>query len=111
MNLGSLSLPDLVGTFLGFVLTLLVFSYVFGDNALFRLVIHIFVGVASGYAVVVAWYNVIWPQLLLPLIIGSQSERLFVLVPLVLGLLLLFKAFPGTSSLGTPSVAFLVGVG
>lgn len=111
MNLANLSLPDLVGTFLGLVFTLLVFSYIFGDNALFRLVIHIFVGVASGYAVVVAWYNVIWPQLLLPLIAGSQSERLFILTPLVLSLLLLFKVSPGTSRLGTPSVAYLVGVG
>jgi hypothetical protein len=111
MNLASLSLPDLFGTFLGLVFTLMVFSYLFGDNALFRLVIHIFVGVAGGYAAVVAWYNVIWPQLFLPLIAGSQSERLFILAPLVLSLLLLLKAFPGTTRLGSPSVAYLVGVG
>ena len=111
MNLAALSLPDLVGSFLGLVFTLLVFSYIFGDNALFRLVIHIFVGVASGYAAVVAWYNVIWPQLLLPLLAGSQSERLFVLAPLALSFLLLFKAFSRTSRLGNPSIAYLVGVG
>jgi hypothetical protein len=57
--------PDLAGTVLGFIFTLLVFSYVFGDNALFRLTIYIFIGVAAGYAAVLAWYNVIW-RLALP---------------------------------------------
>ena len=55
MSLAQLSLPDLAGTILGFFLTLMVFSYVFGDNGLFRAAIYIFVGVASGYAAVVAW--------------------------------------------------------
>lgn len=111
MNLANLSTADLAGVFLSFFLTLLVFSYVFGDNILFRFAIHLFIGVASGYAAVIAWYNVIWPQLILPLIAGSQADRLFVLIPLVLSLLLLFKAWPRLSRLGNPSIAYLVGVG
>lgn len=111
MNPLNLSMPDLVGSFVGFGLTLLVFSYLFGDNALFRLVIHLFIGVASGYAAVVAWYNVVWPQLLLPLIAGSQAERLLLIVPLVLAALLLFKASPRFSRLGNPAVAVLLGAG
>lgn len=111
MSLVEMSLPDLVGTLLGFTLTLMVFSYVFGDNALFRVGIHIFIGVAAGYAAVVAWYNVIQPQLLVPLISGTRSERLYVLFPLVLSGLLLFKLSPRLSRLGNPAVAYLVGVG
>jgi hypothetical protein len=111
MNPLNLSLPDLVGSFVGFGLTLLVFSYLFGDNALFRLVIHLFIGVASGYAAVVAWYNVVWPQLLLPLITGSQIERLLLIIPLALAVLLLFKASPRFSRLGNPSIAVLLGAG
>lgn len=111
MNLAEMNLPDLVGTLLGFTLTLMVFSYVLGDNALFRVGIHIFIGVAAGYAAVVAWYNVIQPQLFVPLISGTRSERLFVLFPLVLSGLLLFKVSPRLSRLGNPAVAYLVGVG
>lgn len=111
MNLAEMGTPDLVGTLLGFALTLMVFSYAFGDNALFRLTIHLFIGVAAGYAAVVAWYNVVWPQLLLPIISGSQSERLFVLFPLVLSGLLIFKASPRLSRIGNPAIAYLVGVG
>ncbi len=111
MNLAEMSLPDLVGTLLGFTLTLMVFSYVLGDNALLRVGIHIFIGGAAGYAAVVAWYNVIQPQLFVPLISGTRSERLFVLFPLVLSGLLLFKVSPRLSRLGNPAVAYLVGVG
>jgi hypothetical protein len=111
MSLAQLSLPDLAGAILGFALTLMVFSYVFGDNALFRAAIYIFIGVASGYAAVVAWYNVIWPQLIIPVAFGSQSERLFAAFPLLLAALLLFKASPRFSSLGNPAIAYLLGVG
>jgi len=68
MNLADISILDLAGTFLGFVLTLMTFSYVFGDNALFRIAIHIFIGVSAGYAAIIAWYSVIWPQLVMPII-------------------------------------------
>lgn len=109
--MAEMSLPDLVGSILGFSLTLMVFSYVFGDNALFRATIHLFIGAVAGYAAVVAWYNVTWPQLFLPLILGSQSERIYALFPLLLSGLLLFKISPRLSRYGSPAVAYLVGVG
>jgi hypothetical protein len=96
---------------LGFALTLMVFSYVLGDNALFRLTIHLFIGASAGYAAVVAWYSVVFPRLILPLFNGTQSERLFVLFPLVLSGLLIFKASPRLSRIGNPAIAYLVGVG
>ena len=34
MSLSSLPVADLVGTIIGFIFTLMVFSYVFGDNVL-----------------------------------------------------------------------------
>lgn len=111
MNIAQFSLPELVGTLLGFMFTLFVFSYIFGDNALFRIAMSVFVGVASAYAGVVAWYNVIWPQLVRPLIFGSQSERLFVLLPLLLCGILLLKISPRFSRFGNPAMAFMVGVG
>ena len=111
MSLADLSLVDLVGALVGFGLTLMVFSYVFGDNALFRIAIHIFIGVSAGYAGIVALYNVIWPQLVAPVIFGSSSERLFVLFPLVMAGLLLLKITPRFSALGNLSMAYLVGVG
>jgi hypothetical protein len=99
-------LAEPLGTIIGFVLTLMVFSYIFGDNALFRLATHIFIGVAAGYAAVVVVYNIIYPMLANP---GNELVRLG--PPLFLGVWLLTKTSPRLSRLGNPVVAFLVGVG
>ena len=102
---------DVIGALIGFILTLLVFSYVIGDNPLFRMVTHIFVGVAVGYAVVLSWYSVIWPQMLLPLVVGSNEARLALVVPILLALLLLFKVSSRFSAAGSLPLAYLVAVG
>jgi len=110
MNLANLNL-EVVGAFVGFILTILVFSYIFGDNPLFRLSLHIFIGVAVGFAAVVVFYNVILYQLLVPFI-QNPLGSLHLLVPLAIGIwLLVTKASPRLASLGSPPVAFLVGAG
>jgi hypothetical protein len=76
------NLAEPLGTIIGLVLTLMVFSYIFGDNFLFRLATHIFVGVAAGYAAVLVIYNIIFPLLANP---GDELVRLG--PPLILGVL------------------------
>jgi hypothetical protein len=102
---------DLVTGLLSFLLTLMILSYLVGDNPAFRVAVYIFVGVSAGYAAAVAWWQVIYPKVLLPLLTGSLIERLLALVPLVLGFLLLMKLSQRTAWMGNVSVAFLVGVG
>ncbi len=111
MSLASVSFPDLLGAVIGFSLTLMVFSYIIGDNIFFRVAIYVFIGVAAGYAAVVVWYSVIWPQLLEPLLFGSRNERLFIIFPLVMGILLLLKLSPRLTRVGNPTIAYLIGVG
>ncbi len=98
---------DLIWTIVGFVLTLLVLSYVLGDNPLFKLVTYLFVGIASGVVAVIAIYQVIWPKLILPVLNGNYLT----LIPLLLSVLLLTKLFPKVSFLGNISMAYLVGAG
>jgi hypothetical protein len=102
--------PDLITGAISFLLTLMVLSYVIGDNPLFRLAVYLFVGVSAGYAAAVAWWQVLFPRLWLPLVSGSFFERVFALIALILGVLLLMKLGPRTAALGNPSIAFLVGV-
>jgi hypothetical protein len=111
LNLFAPGLLDLLGTFVGTVLTLLVFSYIIGDNFLFRLVIHVFIGVSAGFATVVIWYNVIWPMLILPLFDLGSVSLVSVIIPLLLSLLLFTKLSPRFTGIGSPVLAFLVGVG
>jgi len=106
---------DSLGIVVAVVLTLFVFSYLLGDNVLYRLAEHIFVGVSVGYAVVIVFHTVIGPKLLTPMgdALGSKDwTRLGVLaVYLLMGLFLLAKPSKTLSWLGNLSVAVLLGVG
>lgn len=100
-------MSDLIWTLIGFLLTLLIFSYIFGDNLLFRITSYLFVGVAAGYAAILVIYQIVLGRLVYPLLEGS----LIALVPLLLSLLLLFKLFPRLSAVGNLPMAYLVGAG
>lgn len=101
---------DWLWTLVGFFLTLLVFSYLFGDNPLFRLTSYIFIGVTSGYIAVLLVYEVLLPRLVWPFLQGGWP-MILAIIPLVLAILLLAKLFPRLSPVGNISMAYLVGVG
>jgi hypothetical protein len=94
------------------VLTLLVLSRVVGDNPLFRFSQYLFVGVALGYAVVVAYHQVLRPALL-GLATAQNSVQLGArIVPLALGLLLFTRLGSQRASwLANIPLALLFGVG
>ncbi len=103
-------MTDLIGVWVGAILTLVVFSYLLGDSPLFRIAQAIFVGVAVGYGATAAVYLVLAPKLFEPLIADTATNwPLF--VPLILGLLLFTKLRASWASLGNLSIAFLFGVG
>ena len=95
---------------LGLILTLLIFSYLIGDNPLFRLAIYLFIGVSSGYAAAVVWHSVLSPRLS-QLTLGDPVQLLMGGIPFLLGLTLVAKLSPRTAGLGSFAMALLVGVG
>ena len=107
---------DLIAGVIGFLFTLLIFSYVLGDNPLFRIATYIFVGVSSGYIAAVALWQVIIPRLIYPLMTAISSGSILnleVILPLSIisiGALMLL-VFPRQTGLGRIVLAFLVGVG
>lgn len=98
---------DIVGLVIGAVLTLMIFSYLLGDNPLYRLALHLFVGALVGYSFGVLLRQVFLEMILTQLLVNPLT----VVVPVVLGILLLFKGFPKQAYIGNFSVAYLVGVG
>ena len=98
---------DLLWLLVSFILTVMVFSYLLGDNPFFRFVSAIFIGITAGYFAVVILYQVLITRLAVPLVQGSMIT----LVPLFLSGLLLMKLSPRLTRLGGPSMAVLVGVG
>ncbi len=109
------TLLESAGTIVALILSLFVFSYLLGDNVLYRIAQSLFVGVAIGYAVVVAFHNVLAPKLLSPLVAsiesGDWTRALLLGIAGLLGLLLLTHPVRSMSWLGSVSVAFLLGVG
>ncbi len=102
---------DLGGALVGFFLTLSIFSYFLGDNWLFRLAIHIFIGVTAGLVVVIVWYNLIWPKLIQPFTLDAPERQVFLIITMISSLLLIAKVIPRISFLSNPVMAVLVGVG
>jgi hypothetical protein len=101
--------PDLAATIVALLLTIMVLSYLIGDGPVFRLAVHIFVGIAAGYVAAVAWWQVLWPDLLVPLVNGTAVDRAVLAVPLLLSGLLLMKVWPPLTRLGMPAMGLLVG--
>lgn len=108
----QLPLPELIGTIAAALLTVMVLSYLVGDNPMFRTAVHIFVGVAAGYAGAAAWHGVLRPALVEPVRTGGLADLTNpqLIVPWLLILMLVFKVFPGTAHLGGLPIAMLVGV-
>ena len=94
-----------LGTLVGFVFTLLIFSYLLGDNILYRLAINVFVGVAAAYTVIIIVQGVLLPLL------DTTGEIISFLVALVLTGLLLIKPISSLTGITNLSLAFLIAVG
>ena len=108
---------DLLGMIFAAILTIMVLSYIIGDNMLFRVATYLFVGVASGYAGSIAYQNIIRPALIDP-VIQNGPASIFrpdaigtFLIPWFLTVLLLFKLTPRLARYGSFPIALLVGVG
>ncbi len=102
---------DLMYGLASFVLTLMILSYVIGDNPLFRIAIYVFTGVSAGYIAAVAWWQVLLPRLVIPLISGPYEQKLLLIAPFIGALLILFKISPRLAGAGRFAMAFLVGAG
>ncbi len=104
---------DVLAGWVGFVLTLLIFSYLLADNFLYRLTVYIFVGVAAAYTAVLAVEGVLLPWLRGTLFAPAPQAGQIVLglIPLLVGLLLLLKAIPALAPVGNLGLAFLIGIG
>ena len=102
---------ELISALVGLILTLMIFSYLVGDNVLFRMAVYIFIGVSSGYSATIVWHQVLVPKLFVPLQTNNPNQLLLVLIPLVLCLSLLAKLLPRISWIGNVAMAIVVGVG
>ena len=112
---------ETISGLLAVLLTLALLSYLIADNPVYRIAVHLFIGLSAGYAVVLAWFTVILPQLVRPLLSSVVPGTSFapdlsslvwpVLPVLAGGLLLLLKTVRVASRAGGLVIALMVGVG
>jgi hypothetical protein len=93
-----------------FLLTVMVLSYLLGDNVFFRFAAHLFIGITAGYVVLLIIYEIIWPYLLNPLISGSLIERLWLGIPILLILILIISQIKKFTWIGSLPLAYLAGL-
>lgn len=110
MNVAQL---DQIGLVVGAVLTLMIFSYLLADNALYRIAIHVFIGAAAGFLLIAALEGVLIPWLGSTVLAQpAELSRIGVgLMPFMFGLLLAFKGSPRFSKLGDYGLTLMIGVG
>lgn len=100
-----------IGLWAGFVLTLMVYSYLIRDNFLYRLAVYVFVGLAAGYVAIVTFESVITPWLETTIGSGDVGRAVLGVIPFMLVFLLLFKTSTRLARFGNLGIAFIIGVG
>lgn len=107
---------DVVGIIIAAGLTLIMYSFLYRDNPLFKAAENLYVGVALGYGAIITWREVLRPQVYEPLFRAATSDAfwnamLHKSVPIFLGLLLLTRLSKTRSWPSRYSYGLLVGWG
>lgn len=102
---------SIIGTIVAVILTLMVYSYLIGDNPLYRLAQNIFVGVSVGYITLVVVYNVIVPFIGRALADRPYVDRVLPILALLLGVLLWFKVVRPRNIFSNAVLAIIVTAG
>jgi hypothetical protein len=102
-----------IATIAGAVLTVMIFSYLLGDNFLYRIGISIFIGAAAAYLVIAAVESVIIPWVNATILAQPFDPPRVALgiTPFLFALLLMLKGRAVRGGIGNLTLALLIGVG
>ena len=90
------------------IFTLAIFSFLYRENPFYRAAEHILVGVSVGYYLVILVEETIWSKAAKPLF---YDQRLMVIIPVVLGLMMFFRLSKKQTYLARIPLALLIGAG
>lgn len=100
---------EILGVWVAALLTLCILSFLYRDNPLYKVAEHIFVGVSTGYLVVIAIRDALWRDVYEPLFTAPRTEYI-VILPAILGLCLFLRYSDKLAPISRVPVAFFVGV-
>lgn len=104
-------MSEIIGVLLGLVLMLFVYSYLIGDNPLYKIAVHVLVGVSAAYAGIVVIRYVLTPIYNEIQADPSAPNSLVWFIPFFFSLLILLQRLPSVAWLSQFAVAFMVGIG
>ena len=100
-------ISESLGIWMAGLLSIAIFSYLLGDNPVFKLAEHLFVGAGAGHAITMGFGNIRdvgW----IPMV---RDGRIQIIVAMIAGLLLYSRFVKGYSWLARWGVAVMVGIG
>jgi hypothetical protein len=123
-----------LGIWVAALLTLAVYSFLYGDSPLFRVAEHLFVGISAAYGAVMTYFQAVKPLVYWPLAVLVRQGLLhfglhaydlpkpaeeitvdfqlyLVIIPILLGLMIFGRFFRGWEWLSRWPIAFVVGFG
>ena len=106
-----------IGIWIGALLTLSIYSFLYKDNPFYKFAEHLFVGVSAGYGVALTWHQLLVPYLVNPLFRGVEQadgtvvHRWILIIPMIIGLLYLTRFFPKVSWLSRWPISLAIGTG
>jgi hypothetical protein len=116
------SLSRSIGLWVAALFTLAIFSFLYGDNPFYKLAEAVLIGVSAAYWMVVAFWDVLVPNLMgklwpavvrgwaLPGLGGEDVARnSWYWVPLILGVMLLWRLAPKGAWIARWPLAFIIG--
>lgn len=101
-----MSAAVILGAWVAVGLTLMMYSFLYRDNPLFKLAEHLYVGVTVGYTLTLTIFKALLPKWYEPLFLQGH---LVLLVPTAIGLLTLTRLIPSLAWLSRLAFAFIVG--
>jgi len=91
---------------IGAVLTLFIFSFLYKENPFYRFAEHLFVGIANGYSITFTWHRILVPALIDPV---AHGQRLWLIAVAFIGALYFTRFIPKISWLVRIPIALVLG--
>jgi len=101
---------EALGIWIAALLSLCIYSFLYKDNPFYKVAEHIYVGVSTGYLVVVSLGDALYRDIYEPLFVNDIREYI-VIVPAVLSLLMFLRFHKKLTWLSRYAIAFIVGIG
>ncbi len=101
-----MSISSAIWIWVGALLTLCIFTFLYKDNPFYKFAEHLFVGVSNGYIVTLTWHRVLMPAGLRPIL---DQGHWWLIITLIIGFLYFTRFIPKISWLVRIPIAISMG--